>query len=285
MSLDTADSIARQIADAGWNPRIEWAMHGEPSLHPEMDKVVGIFRKRLPKQQLMMTSNGGGLLRPPGILRNLTNLFDAGLTIFAFDAYEFIKIKDKVDEVLFSHAHPTNVFEVHRYPDEKDYSPHSRYSVNRKLFIRIQDIETAKSGGHSVFNNHAGAGMEPLKSSMVARCAKPFREMSIRWNGDVAGCCNDFRGVYKAGNVVRDGLLNVWQGAQLNSMRKFLMKGDRASVNPCHVCNAKSYRVGLLPDKKGKIQMEDPTSHDRAIVRLAASGPSYTAMVKREWEK
>jgi Iron-sulfur cluster-binding domain len=282
MSIHTADSIASQIADAGWNPRIEYAMHGEPSLHPEMDKIVKVFRKHLPKQQLMMTSNGGGLLRHPGIVANLTALFDAGLTIFAFDAYEFIKIKDKVDEAL--RVTEDLSFEVHRYPQESQFSPHSRYSVKKRLFIRIQDIEIAESGGHSVFNNHAGSGMEPLAKPIVARCAKPFREMSIRWNGDVAGCCNDFRGIYKTGNVVRNGLLNVWHGERMDSLRKFLMLGDRTSVKPCNVCNAKSYRVGLLPDKKGKVKMPLPTERDHAIVAFAASGPSYTPIVKREWE-
>jgi hypothetical protein len=68
-------------------------------------------------------------------------------------------------------------------------------------------------------------------------------------------------------------------------MRKFLMIGDRASVKPCNVCNAKSYRVGLLPDKKGKVKLPPPTNEDSAIVKLAASGLSYTPIVLREWEQ
>lgn len=287
MSVIDAYSIASQIDIAGWNPRIEFAMHGEPTMNPDYIEIIRIFRAHLPKHHIMMTSNGGGLLRPPGIVQSLKDLFDAGLNIFAFDAYEYVKIKDKVDEQLFSGERTNGLtpFDRHRYPDEKEFSPHNRYGHKARKFIRVQDISVAQAGTHSSLNNHCGAGSEPLKAPLNARCAKPFREMSIRWNGDVAICCNDWRGIYKCGNVVREGLEAVWQSAALNSARKYLMQGDRGALAPCNVCDAKSYRVGLLPDKKGKVKMEQPNEQDKGIMFLAASGSSYTESNKREWEK
>lgn len=284
MTVEDADSIASQIKEAGWNPRCEFAMHGEPTMNPNYIEIIRIFRKYLPKHHIMMTSNGGGLLRPPGIIQSLTDLFDAGLNIFAFDAYEYVKIKDKVDEVFRTAGFKTP-FDVHRYPDEKEFSPHNRYGHKARKFIRVQDISVAQAGTHSSLNNHCGAGSEPLKDPMRARCAKPFRELSIRWNGDVAICCNDWRGIYKCGNVVRQGLEVTWQSAALNSARKYLMNGDRGAIAPCNVCDAKSYRVGLLPDKKGKVKMEQPDDQDKGVTFIAASGPSYTETNKREWEK
>jgi hypothetical protein len=63
------------------------------------------------------------------------------------------------------------------------------------------------------------------------------------------------------------------------------MLGNRAAIKPCDVCDAKSYRVGLLPDKKGKIVLDKPTAEDEAIVKFASAGLSYTPIVRREWEK
>lgn len=279
MDLDHARSIAKQLRELEWNARIEFAMHGEPTLHPDYVMAVAIFRRYLKKNQLMMTSNGGGLLRPPGVLASLTELFDAGLNVFAFDAYEYVKIKDKIDPVLFE-SRSVIPFDVHRYPDEKEFSPHNRYPKNARKFIRIEDISKAEKGTHSILNNHTGCGSPPLKKSITARCAKPFRELAIRWDGSIAICCNDWRGVYKTGNAVDDGIETVWNGEEFNSARRFLMQGDRQSINPCNICDAKSYRVGLLPDKFGKRKMRKPTKDDLRIVTEAAAGKPYTKPVK-----
>jgi radical SAM protein with 4Fe4S-binding SPASM domain len=120
---------------------------------------------------------------------------------------------------------------------------------------------------------------------MEARCANPFRELAIRWDGNVAICCNDWRGIYKVGNVVDDGLLGVWHHERMNSARRYLMQGDRKSVYPCTICDAKSYRVGLLPDKKGQVKMRSPNETDRRLVSEAVAGKPYTKAVKREYEK
>jgi MoaA/NifB/PqqE/SkfB family radical SAM enzyme len=291
MTRETAREVAAQIAGAeGWNPRIEFAMHGEPTMNPYMVWIVDKFRQKLPKTQLMMTSNGGGLLRPPGVVQNLFNLFDAGLNVFAFDAYEYVKIKDKVDEALREssrengHIGGALGFDVHRYPDEAEWSPHNRYGADARVFIRVKDISVAAKGTHSSLNNHCGSGSPPLKKPLEARCAKPFRELSIRWNGDVAICCNDWRGVYRCGNVVRDGLEEVWHSRAFTSARRYLVRGDRYALSPCDVCDAKSYRVGLLPDKKGKITLPAPTELDEQTVAKAASKKMLTEMVVRPWE-
>lgn len=291
MSRGTARNIAKQIASAeGWNPRIEFAMHGEPTMNHNMVAIIAKFRRHLPKTQLMMTSNGGGLLRPPGILPNLHALFDAGLNVFAFDAYEYVKIKDKVDEALEGvvskdgHIGGALGFDVHRYPDEPSFSPHNRYPVSVRKFIRVKDISVAEKGTHSSLNNHCGSGSPPLKEPLEARCAKPFRELSIRWNGDVAICCNDWRGVYKCGNIVEDGLEAVWHGTPFDAARRFLIRGERAALSPCDVCDAKSYRVGLLPDKKGKVKLPKPDYTDEEIVQEATQGKALTVAVVRPWE-
>jgi radical SAM protein with 4Fe4S-binding SPASM domain len=283
LTYGTANRLAQQIRDAEWTSRIEFAMHGEPTMHPNVVDLVKIFNYYLPNNQLMMTSNGGGLLRAPGVVKNLTSLFDAGLNIFAFDAYDSVKIKEKVmGSLLHKDVYENLNFDIKQYPQD-NVSPHSRYPKKTKMFIKMQDISAAERGTHSILNNHCGAAYPPL--SIEARCAKPFRELSVRWNGKIAICCNDWRGVYKIGNINKFPIYKLWNSDEFNSARKFLMLGDRASINPCKNCDAKSYRVGLLPDKKGKIDLSKPTARDRKIIHEATLGRNYTKTIKRPWEK
>lgn len=288
MSVATAESIAAQMAALDWGSRIEFAMHGEPTMNPDAVAVVAAFRAALPRNQLMMTSNGGGLLAAPGPVARLAAFFDAGLNVFAFDAYESVKIKDKIDPLIFSDSGAQLnglPFDARCYPDEPDYSPHTRRPRGTRLFVRVQDISTASAGTHSTLNNHCGAGAPP--EPITARCAKPFRELSVRWDGNVAVCCNDWRGVYKLGNAAAPGgLAAVWHAPAMYAARRYLLRGERAKLKPCDVCNAKSYRVGLLPTLRGNDgRLGAPSDSDAHAARAAERGAPYAAPVRRPWER
>ena len=148
----------------------------------------------------------------------------------------------------------------------------------------IQDISLADKGTHSLLNNHAGSGSPPNQNKQGKRCAKPFRELSVRWDGNVAICCNDWRGLYKCGNVVKDGLNAVWQSKAMGAARVKLYQGQR-DFGPCNGCDAHSYRVGLLPDKYGKDSLPLPDSTTLADIDDALRGDPYTQPVLRPWEK
>lgn len=277
LTIERADVIAKRIADAGWHARIEFAMHGEPTMNPDAAVIVARFRAHLPKNQLMMTSNGGGIVGNP--IDRLTELFDAGLNVFAFDHYEYVKIGDKIMRQLTRDL----PFNVHRYPAQLDASPHRRWSRDARVFIDIKDISQSEDGTHASLNNHCGAGAPPNDRGTGKRCAKPFRELSIRWNGDVAICCNDWRGVYKCGNALDESIESLWQGPAFTAARKFLYRGMREFA-PCKGCDALSYRVGLLPDQRGKKTLPKPNEQDWKTVSRAQVGKPLTKAVLRPWE-
>src|SRR5205814_2147465 len=109
--------------------------------------------------------------------------------------------------------------------------------VKHKRFVIIAPIDLSSHGTHSSLNNHCGAG-GPLDESMKhARCAKPFREISVRWDGSVSICCNDWRGVYKIGNVFKTPIKDLWQSPRFNAARHKLLHYDR-DFAPCLGCNA-----------------------------------------------
>tara|TARA_R110002020_G_scaffold419970_2_gene629090 strand:+ start:2268 stop:3272 length:1005 start_codon:yes stop_codon:yes gene_type:complete len=282
LSLAGASSLAIQIKHAQeehkWNPRIEMAMHGEPTMNPEFFEIVALLRKTLPKTHLQMTSNGAGLLINPGSLsENINRLMEAGLNVLLLDNYEGIKICDKVRA---GYEGPWPIFE---YPSDKKANPHRRRKPTDHDVVVVQDISTASKGNHSTLNNHAGSSFPKNNRAEGKRCAKVFRELSVRWDGNVAICCNDWPGFYQCGNIYQSSLEDLWQNEAFRAARRKLYHGER-DFGPCNGCDALSYRPGLLPDTKGKEDYERPNQDDLNAIEHALSKGSYTTAIPRPWE-
>lgn len=258
-------------------------MHGEPSLNPYARDIVQEFRRVLPRAHIMMTSNGGGFVMAKdlghlGIRQYIDALFDAGLNVLALDDYKTAKYVGKIRPLL-------DGLDVRDYPaDGPDASPHKRRDPKTKMVVIIQDISEAEKGNHSSLNNHTGCGAPLNDSGAGKRCAKPFREMSIRWDGNVAICCNDWRGVYKCGNVAKSTVSEIWNGPEMQAARSYLYHGMR-TFKPCLGCDATSTRVGLLPDSRGKETLPAPTEKDAKTVKRATAGSPYTQPVRTPWEQ
>lgn len=274
MKKKTAKKLAKQIKENKWNARLEFAMHGEPSLNPNRNEILRIFRETLPKSHMMMTSNGGGFLK------NTTEQIDECLkylNVLALDNYEYVKIVPKILE-NYEGEH-----QVRHYPEDNKANPHTRKKLNERLFVIVKDISSATSGTHSTLNNHAGCGSPKNDKADGKRCAKPFREISVRYDGSIAICCNDWRGYYKCGNILETNIGDIWQGKEFSAARKKLYNGMR-DFGPCEGCDALSYRPGLLPDQRGKLELPKPNEKDLNIIDKCISGKPYTKPVLRTWE-
>src|SRR5690606_23816265 len=144
----------------------------------------------------------------------MDELLDAGLNAIGLDAYEHVNIVPRV-EAMYRQGIPMDVngwrgkYPIFYYPQQKEHSLHVAKRRVPKSIVIIQDISKANEGNHSSLNSHCGGGMKPPEL-VSGRCAKPFRELAIRWDGNVALCCNDFRGIYKIGNVAEYSLDSLW---------------------------------------------------------------------------
>jgi len=279
LTVELAHTIAQLIAESGWTPRIEFAMHGEPTLNPALPDIVAVFRGWLPRHQLMLTTNGVALLQP-GFGPRATELFEAGLTILALDNYASLK------DIVARQARQYTRVPVYEYPQDRRGNPHRRVRPGERFVSILQDISLTSTGTHSQgqLGNHAGAAAPKDFSAMGRRCAKPFRELAIRWDGAVAICCNDWRGDWKVGRVQEAvSLERLWQSPPFQAARRRLYHGLR-DRGPCHGCNHVSFRPGLLPDPRGRLTLPLPLPEDEAIITAALAGAPYTAAVRRPWE-
>jgi len=252
-------------------------MHGEPTLHPDLPYMVGIVRRHLPRSQIMVTTNGVPMLGATGgVPGALDRLYAAGCDVVALDDYRPHRVAP--------HARVYPYADVREYPADPAGNPHRRQPRGRRLLAIVADISQTDQGTHSELGNHAGAAAPATTAGHGKRCAKPFRELSIRWDGSVAICCNDWRGDYAIGNAA-DDLDAVWQHPRMHAARRYLVTGDRAALHPCSGCDHTSYRVGLLPDKKGQVTLPAPTAADAALVAEARGAPTLTPVVLRRWER
>jgi radical SAM protein with 4Fe4S-binding SPASM domain len=270
MTLETAERIASEIARAGWIPRIEFAMHGEPTMSKQLPAILAIFRKHNPKASLMVTCNGGGLTT--GTFEKIQAMFDAGLNSLVFDDYKHADFVPKIRPFLALLDMP-----VYEYPLQKDEAnPHQKF--NGRRVIIIQDISINTTGSHQLSNQGGSSGSH--KENIQRRCAKPFRELSFRWDGNVALCCDDWPGKYKIGNIHDMPLEELWNHPRFDAARRRLYQKDR-SFGPCNGCTVKTPRDGILPDKQGVDEMPLPDAESHKHLVDAMRGQPFTPLIKR----
>lgn len=276
MGLETAAAIGRQAARAGWRPRIELAMHGEPTLHPRLPQLVALLRGHLPKSPILLTTNALPLL--DRWEHHLTGLYAAGCDTIAVDDYRPHQARPYVLRTQLPGV------AVHRYPEGgPPGNPHRRPRAGERRLILIKDISEAHTGNHSHLSNQGGLAAPPDPARNHERCALPFREISVRWDGNVALCCNDWRGQFKLGNIHRTPLAELWQHPAMQAARRHLYAARR-DFHPCQGCTHRSYRNGLLPDKLGQRTLPPPDAADDQAIAAALAGAPYTAAAPRRWE-
>lgn len=291
MEKETLRSLLQQVAALGWNCRIEFAMRGEPTMHPDYIGMVQLTRQLLPRCHMLMISNGGGLLRSPGPVSNLHALFKAGLNVLALDDYQGIKYVSKVREA-FQHPrsgeYVDDLFTFYEYPADLAGNPHQRRPRGTRMLTIVRDIAVMdaerKKGNHTRLANSGGTGAPKNDRMEGKRCHHPFRQLAVHADGNVAVCCNDWRGEYKCGNVLKEGVAAIWQGSAMGAAREYLIRGQRSALEPCNGCDWRSYRVGLLPDLYGAGKLHKPDEQTRRDADKAMAGAPHEKPVLRPWE-
>lgn len=269
MSVALAHRIASEMKRLRWGSRIEIAMHGEPTINKALPAIISTFRSALPKAYILLTCNGAGITDRG----RFEEVLGCGLNTLALDDYQHANIVPKIRVFAKSLGVP-----VYEYPNDKRGNPHRRDASVKIVFIR--DISLNTDGNHRL-HNQGGSSGGPSKEMKRARCAKPFRELAVRWDGNVAICCDDWQGRYKVGNVNEMPLDAIWNHPRFDAARRRLYLGKR-DFGPCFGCDVPPNRPGLLPDKMGRDTMPTPDSDTARLIEEALSGDPFTKKVLRK---
>lgn len=273
VEMNTIKHTLKLIQEANYVPRIRLGAHGEPTLHPNICNIVKAIRTALPKSPISLFTNGTVIAKKPELI---DGLFRAGLNNLIVDEYS--------DSPMGKFIRANPIAQKYKIVEQGE---------GTSLLIGIKNsdkricIVPPIDGDNNTINrricNQCGAATPPLKKPMNKKCSVIFREMTIRWDGNIAICCNDFRGYYFVTNIMEcKHLEDAWFHPRFESARKILYKGER-SFFPCNVCNVRGNRVGLLPDCAGKKDMPKPTEKDYEIARKVY--PPLAVIEKRSWEK
>lgn len=259
--------LVSMLKSAGFKGRIRLDLYGEPTLHPHILDIISYIKKELPACHITLFTNGFGVYAGR---HTIDDYFRSGVGDIIFDVYtNTVSMYEKSGV----NTHPNAVINCVGTP----------FFVKTKRVLINLPIEEQQGIKTRTFVNHCGAGAPALLEPLQARCAHPFRDFTVNSWGEIMLCCNDFRGEYLVGNITEFATFDAaWNSPRLVSARKSLYHKDR-SFNPCCKCNSKSHRVGLLPDKMGKEELDAPTTTDKEICTY--NYPSYHIKPKRrQWE-
>lgn len=270
------------IRESGYNPRILLAGHGENTLHPHFYQCIKLMRKELPGHWIQILNNGYLVKKD---LHSIIDMFEAGINDVTLDEYSDSKFDhEEIQEMLNEYEAETGnhvKFEIMG----KGVPLYAPKQPKKKRLLIIPAIDEDEITVSRKLTNHCGAGMPPRTLYQDRVCTRIFREMSFRWDGWVAMCCQDFRGQYPVANCMDEDIEtfdDLWRHERYEAARRILYH-DHRTFFPCNVCDHMPMREGLLPDHLGKEDLEKPTKKDYKIVN--EKHEPLTVMKLRPWEK
>ena len=253
LNLEMADRISKELNS--WLPngkRIEFGMHGEPSLNPKTLDIVKVFRTNFSKAQLLIYTNSDILFKN-GIFNEsfVESLFSNGLNFLLIENYDGEKQMEKFINAFSSYGtinyYDTNfnMYSYHGTTDKKvimlgSIAKHDHEKRQRRL---------NNFGGNVDYNLTEKYGIKILEHPLEKRCVLPFREMIIEWDGIIPACCVDWKRNLIMGKYPEDGTLEtIWNSDSFKNLRQLLYRRNRF-VSPCCKCDFDGgFRQGLIDD-------------------------------------
>ena len=262
MTMGTAATIAVQMADFCPKARVEFAMRGEPLMHPMNLEIIQMFRRFLPGGSLMLTTNGDTLRGR--MQERVEKIFDAGLNLLLLDTYYPKERRDALQAETFALQNMT-VVDFFRDWAGRGKSPYSNHSKAHRLLVVMDDL-SVRDTEHSSRQVKSHAGSNPTADVSTGfplrrNCGRPFRELVIHSNGNVPLCCDDWKQEFVIGNVHAMTFETIWKHPRFEAARARLYQKDRA-FGPCAQCDAPmAPRTGLLP------VYEEPTEEEMKLTQ------------------
>ncbi len=223
--------------------KIDLALSGEPTLHPNLLEFLRIARQISPLSQLQVTTNGTMLLKEKV---NYASLLNSGANIIYTDMYG-----DREKFKLLAKASKFPFYEYYNKPDNAP-SPWTYTGGDLKLIVLQEQPENwpksrFRAGLLGTWMNHLDwKAAEKFNIRKVIhppfrRCNQPFLYVPVSVNGDYLLCCQD--NWHETENLfgnVKDGIegfKNFWYGEKLQKIRKYLREKERSRISYCSRCS------------------------------------------------
>jgi hypothetical protein len=242
MSEDAWKSAWKVMQEVSPNCRVDICLGGEPTLHPDLPRLIADGRATCPSVQIQVTTNGTILLKGT---RTYRELFDAGANVVYTDMYgprdEFRRLAEESGAPwYFYYSKPKDAPSPWTYhgPDLKivvlqeqpENWPKSRFRAGLLgTWYNNLDWEAAKR-----------FGLRPVEKPPARRCNQPFCYVPVHVSGQYLLCCQDNMGE-TAGTFGRvqegvDGFKRYWFGREIQLIRRRLREKNREDTSQCSRC-------------------------------------------------
>ena len=284
LTIENAEKIARKIRMERWKSKIEFCGHGEPTLNKDLLEIIKIFRWELPFNDMSMMTNGVGFRNGNFDLKTFCKeLEKLDFNDIVFDVYSKNGDWNVVEEIK-------DEYDITIMGDEKGGKSFSNKILKNNLRVLLYPLELPNHPAWRKLQNHCGAAAPLDYKREHTVCTKLFRELFIRWDGNVALCCDDFRGQYQIANILDDSLSvkEVWNHERFQAARIRLFNKDRTFL-PCHGCDCPPNKAGFIPDiTGGKDKKFMPKEISDEVIKVSEEAyhkDGLTTIVKRKWEE
>jgi radical SAM protein with 4Fe4S-binding SPASM domain len=259
MNMDTFSLIIHQMKNWG-GPKlkvVKLSLYGEPLMNRDFCEMVRVVKDAGITERIETTSNVS-LMGPDiceGIIRSgldyirvsiyspLQDKHEAitGSSINIDDIHQNLKTLQEIKAKLNFRTPFVSVKMLDTYSSENDlfmamYSdvadelyldkPHNWVGGGEKNFIK------------SLYKENTGTAQDDLNehSKDCRACSLSFYILSVRNNGDVSPCCNDWSGNTNVGNINETELRKIWQGPPMRNFWKMQLSGENFKNPSCKNC-------------------------------------------------
>jgi len=257
MDFELFKKIIDEVHDKVFSIKLSW--RGEPSLNPDLFKMIRYAKKRGVKNVAFLTN-----------FEPFTKaMIDDFLTVQA-------------DYISISFDGLREIYERIRYPAKFDsvvenvrYLRQRRDALGLKRpLIRVQSLYSAIKDNPEEYlalwepiadkvnfiadQFRASLNLEDYDLDSNYMCPTPWQRMAIADNGQVLQCKSDYGAGGPMGDLRTQTVYDVWHGPAFRELRRLMQNRERLKTKPCQTCSD-----GALHS------VESVTVRDRAIpVRL-----------------
>lgn len=212
VDLKTIKMFRQRIDEIGYTGVVSFTGRGEPTLHPDFEKIINVLLKDR-KYKLKINTNGKYL-----------------------DKYEHLISQFEIVHLNFYE------YDWDGYLNSiKKYGKYSNFNFYFKPPIDMKDDYEDR------YTNRGGSfEQDDIDDNF---CDMVYEKLFINWNGDYKICCQDWKTDYSFGNIFTQGFKEyLYENEQLKTFRKMLTEGRR-DMKPCSTCD---YKSTCKQDKKSK---------------------------------
>lgn len=247
LDLDLLKKIIRENKDVLENQCVWLHYSGEPLLHPDLPKILEMFRVNHIETRL---STNATLLTEDAALK----IMEAGLgyIVFSVDGYNketYEKIRKGADFDMVE----KNILNFLRIKKRNNFKTKTQIQFikissnwsEQKSFIekwKETDIDcinvksfSTRAGRVEEIEKFVEIGKVKEKIKKRLPCFYPWETLVVLWDGRVITCCQDLLGELVIGDIKSQTLRTIWNSTSMINLRKKQLTGD-FSMTPCASC-------------------------------------------------